>query len=72
MHNAAPMEIQVTELEQELLVASPERRLRLQPEFGKVLKQLEIAGGAIPARLRNLHDQLLDEAIEARFDNLPI
>lgn len=72
MYNAAPMEMQVDQLERELKTASPEKRLRLQPEFGKVLKQLEIAGSVVPARLRNLHDQLLDEAIEDRFDNLPI
>lgn len=72
MYHEATMVSHADALAQEIRAASSERRLELQPEFGRVLQELEQAGTNVPARLRNLHEQLLEEAIEARFDNLPI
>ena len=72
MYHSAPMVSHADQLAQEIRTSSPERRLELQPAFGRVLQELEQTGTVVPARLRNLHEQLLEEAIEARFDNLPI
>ena len=72
MQGISAAERHVQELERELRGANAERRLSLQPELDRAMKDLETTGTAIPARLRNLHEQLLEEAIEARFDNLPI
>lgn len=72
MFHSAPVISHADELAQKIRASSPDDRLKLQPEFGRVLQELEQNGAAIPARLRNLHEQLLEEAIEARFDNLPI
>ncbi len=72
MRHAAPMVTQADKLASEIRAATPDLRLRLQPKFGRVLQDLELAGTSVPARLRNLHEQLLEEAIEARFDNLPV
>lgn len=60
------------ELAREIRESSPVKRLELQPAFGRVLQDIEQTGLTVPARLRNLHEQLLEEAIEARFDNLPV
>lgn len=72
MYHSAPLVSHADQLAQEIKRASAESRLRMQPELGKVLQELELAGTSVPARLRNLHEQLLEEAIEARFDNLPV
>ncbi len=60
------------QLEKRLRQASSAQRLKLQPEFGRLLQDIEKSGSRIPSRLQRLHEQLLDEVIEARFDNLPI
>lgn len=72
MYHSAPLVSHADQLAREIKLASAETRLRMQPELGRVLQELEQAGTAVPARLRNLHEQLLEEAIEAQFDNLPI
>lgn len=72
MYVSAPLVSHADEMAMEIREASSEMRLKLQPQFGRVLQELELAGTSVPARLRNLHEQLLEEAIEAQFDNLPI
>lgn len=52
--------------------ASAAQRLHLQPELARMVESMERAGMPVPAQVRSLNDQLLDEAIEARFDNLPV
>lgn len=47
-------------------------RLRLQPEFSKVLARLRAEGARVPTHLSNLDEILTDEAIEAQFDNMPV
>ena len=60
------------QLEAAIVSASASKRLELQPQFDRVLQRLAREGHHIPARLRNLNAVLLDEAIEDRFDNLPV
>ncbi|MEP1930175.1 MAG: hypothetical protein ABJI96_09355 [Paracoccaceae bacterium] len=52
--------------------ASPVNRRRMQPEFNRVLVTLRSEGVPVPAHLRKLDSELLDEVIEARFDNMPV
>ena len=59
-------------LEQTISGASGADRLELQPEFCRLMDQLEAEGAEVPPKLRNLEAALLDEAIEAQFDNLPL
>lgn len=47
-------------------------RYRLQPRLAGLLGQLRTAGQPVPSELRRLNDELLDEAIEAQFDNMPV
>ncbi len=59
-------------LERQILDAGPDQRLAMQPEFARVLDRLRVQRVEIPRRLLQLEAELADEAIEARFDNLPV
>ena len=59
-------------LVQEIATANSALRLQLQPQLTRMVEDMQKSGAPVPPRLRNLNEQLLDEAIEARFDNLPI
>ncbi|MDK3017581.1 hypothetical protein [Pseudodonghicola flavimaris] len=61
-----------TRLEEKLATACPETRLRLQPEFSTVIARLKEEGHPVPSRLRRMEEALMAEAVEARFDNMPI
>ena len=60
------------QLEAQIAAASAAKRIELQPELNRILEKLAREGEHVPARLRNLNAVLLDEAIEQRFDNLPV
>ncbi|MGR3805146.1 hypothetical protein [Marinibacterium profundimaris] len=60
------------DLEKRIHGASPSGRLELQPELDRVLRLMERDGQRVPARLRNLDEELISEVIEARFDNVPL
>ena len=60
------------ELEGRIGRAGPGARLDLQPEFSRVLESLSRDGVTVPRRLKQLEAALVDEAIEARFDNMPV
>jgi hypothetical protein len=59
-------------MSREIAKASDFNRRRMQPEFNRVLVTLRSEGVPVPAHLRRLDTALLDEVIEARFDNMPI
>ncbi|MCE8007859.1 hypothetical protein [Aestuariivita sp.] len=59
-------------LEAKIANASPTGRLSLQPQLQKILIHLEADGVAVPRRLQKLNAELIDEVIEARFDNVPV
>ena len=60
------------QLEAAIVAANPAKRIELQPQLSRVLDRLSREGHHVPARLRNLNAVLLDEAMEERFDNLPV
>lgn len=59
-------------LESEISGANASTRLRLQPEFTRLLDRMRDEGEKVPERWRALDAALVDEAIEARFDNMPL
>ncbi len=59
-------------LEQEITHAAPATRLALQPQFSQILHRIAARGERVPVRMRSLDAALIDEAIEARFDNMPV
>lgn len=60
------------QLERKISGANLAQRLELQPQFSKVLERLQAEGQQVPLRLRRLDAALCDEAVEARFDNMPV
>ena len=59
-------------LEEKLCGACLETRLELQPSVSKVLDKMRAHGVQIPSRLRRLDAALCEDALEARFDNMPV
>lgn len=60
------------QLEQKIAAASAVQRLELQPAFSRALQKIQDQGEQVPLRMRRLDASLSDEAVEARFDNMPI
>ncbi|WP_037311928.1 hypothetical protein [Ruegeria halocynthiae] len=60
------------QLEKKLQNACLETRLALQPSVTKVIARMRQQGVHVPSRLRRLDAALCEDAMEARFDNLPI
>ncbi len=60
------------QLEEKLKGASLDMRLRLQPNVRKVIERMRAQGLQVPPNLRRLDAALCEDAIEARFDNLPV
>ena len=59
-------------LEAHIAKASLATRIAMQPQLQTILNRLEADGIVVPGRLKRLNATLIDEAIEARFDNMPI
>lgn len=59
-------------LEHQIESADAEDRLKLQPEFSRVLERLTAERKKVPSRLRRLEAALTDEAVEAQFNNMPV
>lgn len=66
------LKLKVEHLEQTIAIATPEKRLALQPQFSRLLTKLKEQGQQVPMRMRQLDSVLVDEVIEARFDNMPV
>lgn len=60
------------QLEKKLEDACLDTRLALQPSFSKIVDRMRQQGMHVPSRMRRLDAALCEDAMEARFDNLPI
>ncbi len=63
---------EVEKLEQKLENACLDTRLALQPSVSKIVDHMRRQGMHVPSRLRRLDSALCEDAMEARFDNMPI
>lgn len=54
-----------------LAMASDERHI-MQPKLDSVIVRTRLSGQRVPHDIAQLNSKLLDEAIEAQFDNLPV
>lgn len=68
----ADLMIVAADLEQKIDAAQGASRLKYQPQLTRVMEQMKDAGLKVPGRLRRLEANLIDEAIEDRFDNMPV
>lgn len=59
-------------LVQQIATSNARQRLALQPQVTRMIDHMTKTGTKVPLHLRNLNDQLIEEVIEARFDNLPV
>ncbi|MCI5097658.1 MAG: hypothetical protein MRY77_15180 [Rhodobacteraceae bacterium] len=59
-------------LEQKITGATSTARLAMQPEFARVIDRLRANRVDIPSRLLRLDAALVEEAVEDRFDNMPV
>lgn len=62
----------IKRLHDRILQTDADTRYRFQPRLAEAIVELDRAGAPVPPRIRNLNDELLNDAIEARFDNLPV
>ncbi|MEY8830496.1 hypothetical protein AB9K34_19160 [Sedimentitalea sp. XS_ASV28] len=70
--NIDELQLRAKHLEERISAAKAETRIALQPQFSRVLSKIAAEGARVPRRMRQLDAALLDEAIEARFDNMPV
>jgi len=66
------LDMQVSQLEQELSVANAKERLRLHPRVQAIMNSLRGSGVEVPTRLRQMNARLADEAYDDLFDNIPV
>jgi len=59
-------------LRDRILAADPEDRLRYQPRIAALIAEMDAAGAPVPTGIRDLCDDLANDAIEAQFDNMPV
>ncbi|WP_420567912.1 hypothetical protein [Thalassovita sp.] len=62
----------ISQLESEIAEATDETRHEIQAELHKTVEKMRSQGVTIPARLRELDNQAIDEEMEDRFDNMPL
>ncbi len=51
---------------------SPSARFRLQPQLNTLIHEIEAQGAKVHRGTKLLNEELLNEAIEAQFDNMPV
>ncbi|MEQ9259867.1 MAG: hypothetical protein RIG84_12315 [Roseovarius sp.] len=60
------------ELHDAILSADAEARRSLQPELAEMIADCEAKGAHVPAQIHELNEDLLADAMEAQFDNIPL
>ena len=59
-------------LKAQIVAADGKQRLLLQPKLHELLAELKSAGIRVPRDLTQFDAELIEESIEARFDNMPV
>ena len=68
----AEFQQQLADLKEEILSDDTGARHSYAPKLATLMDQMEAQGQQIPADIRCLHEELVNEAIEAQFDNMPV
>jgi hypothetical protein len=66
--NAKALELLVKEIE----AADAVNRPSYEPRLSRMIDEMEAQGERVPARVKCLHEELVNEKIEAQFDNMPV
>ena len=59
-------------LEAQISGATGDARYELHQELHRALENIRSKGGSVPAHLRELDLELVDEEVEDSFDNMPV
>ena len=59
-------------LHQRILDLPSENRFKLQPQLNRIIEEMDASGEPVTAEVRWLNEELLSDAIEAQFDNMPV
>lgn len=68
----AELETRLSELKSQIANAAPGTRHVHLDGLNRLVTDFSHHGTEVPSHLRRLQDELTNEAIEARFDNLPV
>jgi len=63
---------QSLKLKREILEADPDKRLGYEAPLGKLIASMQDQDIPVPAEIRDLHEELVNEMIESQFDNMPV
>ncbi|TKZ21343.1 hypothetical protein FAP39_06275 [Shimia litoralis] len=63
---------QAKDLEAKIANSVGDARYELHQQLHRALENIRVHGGSVPAHLRNLDLELVDEEVEDSFDNMPI
>lgn len=56
----------------EIEAADSKKRLSFLPKLSRLIDDMEDRGEAVPTMAKCVHEELINEKIEAQFDNMPI
>ncbi|MBU3259449.1 hypothetical protein KPG71_05415 [Roseovarius sp. PS-C2] len=68
----ADLNDQLAKLKDEILNGDPDTRHGYEPQLAQLIEDMQQQGMAVPSDIRCLHEELVSEAIEAQFDNMPV
>lgn len=63
---------ELARLEHKIVQADAATRHHYQPQLRRMMERLRAESEEVPTRTKQLHEQLLCQAIEAQFDNMPV
>lgn len=63
---------ELQQLHQKILATKSEDKYRLQPQLDRIIERMDARGEEVKAEIRWLNEELLNDAIEAQFDNMPV
>ena len=62
----------LAELVEEIEAADAKDRPAFEPRLSRMINDVEANGEALPAGVKCLHEELVNEKSEAQFDNMPV
>jgi len=63
---------ELSALHRQILRESAARRYYHQPRLARLIERMEARGESVPSDIRCLNEELVNDAIEAQFDNMPV
>ncbi|GAA6207050.1 hypothetical protein NBRC116601_03430 [Cognatishimia sp. WU-CL00825] len=70
--NVSELIEKATLISESVAEAQGDARLELHEQLHRTLELIKLQGGKVPAGLRRLDLELIDEAVESSFDNMPV